>query len=78
MSCCLSPACSCDKCSEDEKYSEWRVESAFRTMKEAEVFKQDPKMMEKIKALVDKDKKAISSIAGLKAKISEDLKDSED
>lgn len=76
--CCISPACSCDKCSEDEKYNEWRVESAFRTLKEAEVIKQDPKMMEKIKGLVDKDKKAITSIAGMKAKIQEDLADSKD
>lgn len=73
MSSCCAPTPAC--CEEDEKYNEWRVESAFRTLKEAEVIKQDPKMMEKIKGLVDKDKKAINSIAGLKAKISEDLKD---
>jgi hypothetical protein len=80
MSCCIqtSPSCECDNCKEDGKYNEWRVESAFRTLKEAEVIKQDPKMMEKIKGLVDKDKKAITSIAGMKSKIQADLAENEE
>jgi hypothetical protein len=64
MSCCGSPV-------EDDKYSEWRVESAYRAIKEAEEHKKDPKMMKLVAKLMDKEIGAIKSIEGLKEKLKE-------
>ena len=70
MSCCnCSPSIAAQ---EEEKYSEWRIDDAFRTLKEAEKIKQDSKMMEKIQAKVDADKKAIRSLDDLRKKVIED------
>jgi hypothetical protein len=63
---------------EDEKYTDWRIDDAYSTLKRAEEIKQDPKMMEKIQGKLDKDKKAIRSLAQLKSKASEVMSEDEE
>jgi hypothetical protein len=68
MSCCnCSPIAA-----EEEKYSEWRVDSAYRTLKEAEEIKADSKMMAKLQEKIDSDKKAIRSLDDLRKKVVEE------
>jgi hypothetical protein len=63
----MNGCCNCSPTApEDDKYTEWRVDDAFRTIKEAEKIKQDPKMMGKIQEKLDADKKAIRSIEDLR------------
>lgn len=64
MSCCNCTPTAAEK--EDEKYSEWRVDSALRAIREAEEAKADPKMMAKIQEKLNIDKKVIRSIEELR------------
>lgn len=63
---------------EDEKYTEWRVDDAYCTLKRAEEYKKDPKMMAKIQERIDKEKSAIRSLEQLKSKASEISEDEEE
>jgi len=64
---------------EERKYDEWKVKCAADCLLEAEMYKQDPKMMQLVKEHIAKKKKAILSVDGLRAKAAEmDAEDSED
>ncbi len=51
----------------ENKYDKWKVESALRTLKEAELLKKDKKMMSLVGKLAKKEMSAISSVADLRA-----------
>ena len=63
----------------DKKYDEYAVKCAADCLMEAEMYKQDPKMMGLVQDMLAKKKKAITSIDGLKSKAAEmDAMDNED
>lgn len=70
MSCCLAD-------SEEDKYSEWRVDHAYRTLKDAEEFKKDAKMMKLVGKLLKKEEKSIKSLADLREKLKLSKEDEE-
>lgn len=55
-----------NKVSTGNKYDEWCVEDAARTLMRAEEIKADPKMMKLVKEKLASQKKSITSIQGLK------------
>lgn len=58
-----------------EKYDEYKIQDAARTLKEAEKIKQDPELLELALKEVAKEGKAISSLAELKSVASKKIAD---
>lgn len=56
---------------ESEGFDKYEIEDAVRTLIRAEEIKQDSKLMAACSASLEKQKKAIDSVAGLKAKAAE-------
>jgi hypothetical protein len=67
-----------EKDEEEEKYNDWRVDDAFCTLKRAEEYKKDPKMMAKVQEKISKEKVAIRSLEQLKSKASEVMSEEEE
>lgn len=71
-----------DKEEKEEKYDQWEIDDAYRTLKRAEEIKNDPELMGLVSACYDKDVKALNSLSSLKklankvsAKEADDMED---